>query len=547
MNSDEQILVTTHVSRDFLQNTAYFSTLPKVIWEYISNSLDNPKDNLPIVVEVQISDSQMVISDNGEGLSFEGLRNFFTMHAENIKRKQGKRVRGRFGTGKCAAFGIANLLTLESTQEGIQNTVRLSRNDIESAKTGEPFPVQQLTKNIKVIEEDGTIVIIDDLNIRVMNQLDKAIAYVERHLSRYRQRATVTINGHICSFVEPLCSKKYSFSPPENVAEHIGNVELNVKISPTPLDKDNRGIDILSQGIWHETTLAGLENREFSNFLFGEIDVPILEEREWTIPPFDNTRNNMLNPQNPVVVTLLGWISEELEKVRLELVEEDKRRKASLESKKLRKEAKKIAEILNNDFNKMMEDFELAKLLTSKRGRTRIAADPSSILAILPGGGNEETSLQKAGQPHGDGTKGINPPGPGEEPRNGPSVINGEDKGSKREASQNGKRQRKGIFSIEYRNESAESHRSRYESDTRTIIVNLDHPQIASAYKSGNNNVESKSFREISYEVAGVEYALALPYERIRVDEFYDAAEALLDTRDTINRISRKFAEVLSQ
>ncbi len=116
-----------------------------------------------------------------------------------------------------------------------------------------------------------------------------------------------------------------------------------------------------------------MENKEFSNFLFGEIDVPILEDKEWAIPPFDNTRNNMLNPQNPVVVTLLGWISEELEKVRLDLVDEDKKRKASLEAKKLRKEAKKIAEILNTDFNKMMEDFELAKQLTAKRGRTRIA------------------------------------------------------------------------------------------------------------------------------------------------------------------------------
>ncbi|NHJ33688.1 MAG: ATP-binding protein, partial [Asgard group archaeon] len=91
MNSQNKILVTSHVSRDFLQNAAYFSTLSKVIWEYVSNSLDNAKENKPLEVVVDISKNTIVINDNGIGMSREGLKNFFTMHGENIKRKTGKK------------------------------------------------------------------------------------------------------------------------------------------------------------------------------------------------------------------------------------------------------------------------------------------------------------------------------------------------------------------------------------------------------------------------------------------------------------------------
>ena len=48
----------------------------------------------------------------------------------------------------------------------------------------------------------------------------------------------------------------------------------------------------------------------------------------------------------------------------------------------------------------------------------------------------------------------------------------------------------------------------------------------------------------MSYEVAAVEYALALPFEKMKIDNLYDAADALYDTREIINRVTRKFAEI---
>ena len=179
MTTQPSIEVTSHVARDFLQNAAYFNTMPKVIWEYVANSLDAAKNNITIVIAVEITSHEVRISDNSRGMSRKELGTFFEMHGENILRKQGRKVRGRFGTGKCAAFGLANSLRIDTIQAGSRNVVELHRKDIERAQNGEPFSVQDIEVNHSTHEDDGTIVIIRELNIKRSN-VDKVISYLER-------------------------------------------------------------------------------------------------------------------------------------------------------------------------------------------------------------------------------------------------------------------------------------------------------------------------------------------------------------------------------
>ena len=155
--SDSQITVTSHVARDFLQNAAYFGTLPKVVWEYVSNSLDNAKEDVPVTVAIDLIPGiprTLQIADDGIGMSHQNIAQFFQMHGENAQRKKGKRVRGRFGTGKSAAFGIANTLTIDTVHNGFRNVVRLTRGAIEGASHGSAFPVEELAKNQKVDPQD---------------------------------------------------------------------------------------------------------------------------------------------------------------------------------------------------------------------------------------------------------------------------------------------------------------------------------------------------------------------------------------------------------
>ena len=136
--------VTSHVSRDLLQNAAYFSTLPKVVAEYVTNAIDSAAPGQAIRCEVTLSPTEVTIADNGSGMSHAELSNFFQMHGENIQRRRGRTVRGKFGTGKSAAFGVANILQVETIKDGKRNIVELHRKDVESARDGHPIPVREL-------------------------------------------------------------------------------------------------------------------------------------------------------------------------------------------------------------------------------------------------------------------------------------------------------------------------------------------------------------------------------------------------------------------
>ena len=543
MSVEQPIEVTTHVSRDFLQNAAYFNTVPKLVWEYVANSLDAANEDQPVYVAVSITSHEITISDNGPGMSRGELNNFFQMHGENIFKKRGKRVRGRFGTGKCAAFGLANVLRVDTTHQGLRNVVELHRQDIEQANHGRPFAVRSMEFDAPTPEDDGTTVTVRELQLR-RPDVDKVIAYVERHLSRYRKRARVTINGHVCQFQEPGFTFSLDVLPPPDVAKHLGNVRLVAKISPKPLDKETRGIDILSHGIWHETTLAGIEERDRANYIFGEIDVPVLEDGTWPIPAFDNTRNNTLNRQNPVVVVLLGWLADELEQIRGKLVAQERESRQSEIAKQLAEEAKRISDIINDDFVRQEMELELKRRVAKRSGGRAVSEMLDEQGHLWPGDGDEPTPWEQTGPPHGEGKRGDTA-GDGEVPRPGPTARPGDEPGARKATTEGHRKRRRGVFTIEYQNAGAANPRSSYEGESKTIFINLDHPQIAGAFDAGGRRVEARQFREITYEVASVEYAIALPFEKLEKDEFYDAGEALFDVKDTIDRVTKALVAVL--
>lgn len=409
--SRKPIEVSSHVSRDLLQNAAFFSTMPKVVWEYVSNSLDNAREGFPVNVVVDLEASQrLVISDDGTGMSRNQLRTFFQMHGVNVKRKRGKRVRGRFGTGKSAAFGIARCLRVDTVQDGKRNIVELRREDIETAKDGEPFPVREISIDEDIAQEDGTRIEISNF-IQPRLDLQKTITYVEKNLARYKGKAKVVINGHECRFREPPSIYEVVRKPPAEVASRIGDVDLTIKVSPIGLSREEYGIDILANGIWHETTLAEVKGDQ-SDRLFGEVEVPILDNEEDEIPAFDSTRNNLLNRANPRVVVLLAWLHDELEEIRKGLVTEEQQRKKSEQAKKLRRHAKALARILNEDFNNLMDELEMARRI---KARKKVSAEEIMVPdgPIIPGDGDSASDFQEAGKEPGEGPRGTGPVPPG--------------------------------------------------------------------------------------------------------------------------------------
>lgn len=547
-----QIVVQSHVSRDFLQNADYFSTMPKVVWEYVSNALDNAAEGRAAVVDVKVTPEGLTVSDNGSGMDRADLLKFFQMHGLNTQRQRGRVVRGRFGTGKSAAFGIARTLRIETRKNGLYNAVQLRRETIEAASDGRPFGVEEIFSDTPTDEEDGTTVMITRLFDRKRLEIDETRRYVERHLGRNRQNHTVLINGHECEYQEPVSIKEFEFEAPKQVSERIGTVDMVVKVSPAPLDAESNGIDVLSHSLWHDTILGDLPRQGSARRLFGEVTCDFLETWEGEPSPFDNTRNNTLNSANPVVATLLGWLSMKLREIVVDLDEEERQRRKTLEARQLDKEAERLGQVLNEDFRELQRQLEKIKIDQQRLPAGENTEGPEPLIgppteptdpegAVLPGSGDVPTELQQGGPPHGKGTR-SSEAAPGEVPRPGSSILPGEQTGTHRK--QRSRRRPSRTFSIEFVNETSERHRSHYDREMRTIYVNLDHPQLAAA-RSIHPDIDSSGFRQVAYEVAFVEYALALMTEQAHRDETIEPHDILYDVRNTVNRVAARIPELL--
>ena len=113
MSAQRQLKVTSHVGRDLLASAASFKSEAAVVWEYVVNSLQYVDPGASPRVQVNIGTPAVQgisISDNGRGMTATDLQHFFRMHGENQSELAGPAGRGKFGTGKSAAFGIASTL-----------------------------------------------------------------------------------------------------------------------------------------------------------------------------------------------------------------------------------------------------------------------------------------------------------------------------------------------------------------------------------------------------------------------------------------------------
>jgi hypothetical protein len=534
--------VTTHVGRDVLAQAAQFKTEAASVWEYVVNSLQYVSPGVEPKVEVTVTRHSIMISDNGEGMDEERLRHFFTMHGENLERRAGRIGRGKWGTGKSAAFGIANVLSVDTVCNKVRNVIDLNREAIEES-SGESIPLDWKVQNAQVDAPNGTVVTISDV---LLPRVDKAaiIEYIERNLSAFRGRSPiVAVNAHVCEYHEPPIQKTYAFLPSEKQAEVLGQIELTIKASKTPLREWEQGVAVLAgPGNLVAIERGGIGHKEFGNYLFGEVDVPALETHPTSLEPFDGSRSLTLNPKHPVVAVLVGFIGSKVEQVRQELMDEHKTAREEEEARRLAKQADALADILNDDFRSQINRLRDIRAATSRPGSAAAthgtAAQGGNEADFWIQGLDEPGDIDTDTGPHersvgGKGRPAPNVPKVGTPSADGQSVLS--------PAGETGNRPRpRGGFTVDFRNLGPDEDRSLYDATSMTIIINLDHPVVAAALS--RDGIENISFRRLSYEIAFSEYAIALSYEMVNRDPAMPADDVLYDIRATLKRITRAAA-----
>ena len=519
----EPLALVTHVGRDVLANAAHFATVPKAVYEYVSNSIDAAPPGRPCSVRVSVVTAgprrRIEIADDASGMSREQLRTFFTMHGENAWRRAGRKVRGRFGTGKIAAFGRADRLRVDTVQAGRRNVAELTREDLDAVGAGEPVRVRELVVDEPTGARDGTLVVLADLHRGTRVDQGDIVRYLQRQLGRHLVMHRVLVEGERVPYVEPPVDAEHRFESPEALSALAGAIELVVKVAARPLTEEENGVAILSNGYLNAMTLAGLEGKPEAQYLFGEVEVSALDDDSAEIPAFLSTRDLTLNPWNPIVAELVPWIRSCLESVRRELVRRAGERRRAAEQQELERLGSELSTLLDGIYR-----GERVRLVAAAPA----PVEQRPVEPVQP----EPTPLPRERRPRSDRglLRGPRPPRELAPPQAAPveaalPAFDGVRQG--------------GAFRVAFRHGGEASPRAFFVAEERGIVINLDHPEAAASLANGGPT--SPFFAHYCMRSTLEEFTLVMVGEL----GYPDAPEIAREIRDRSDRYSRTFAPAI--
>ena len=545
------LVIRTHVGRDVLQSAQLFRTPEAAIWEYVVNSLQYRDPAVTPQVEVILDAKRhlVIVEDNGVGMDFDGLTHFFTMHGENQERRKGMPGRGKFGTGKSAAFGIGTELEVDTVRDGVRQVVRVTRAGIEAA-AGDVIPVEFVERDQKAAGvANGTVITIRGVTAKLSRE--PVVSLIERHLATFRNSApVVTVDGRICEIpVIATAGEPRSFAPPSEVIKQlVGDITLSVRVSRTPLGADGRGIAVtVGEGNLVALETAGVDAKEFGDRLFGEVDCPRLEDPSFEpTSAFGNNRDLRLNPSHPVAAALTAFIGSSLEQVRQTLVAEHRASREDAAAKRIRATTDEISKVLNEDLQAQRE--RITGAMANVRQRSKMNAEASGS-EVDENGFAVDMDGQLPGEKIGVLGQNVNLPEPGPdvphvpvdphpEPGDKNSSAAGRPDASGEEhvtpAGGGGSARPRGGLNVTTDNLGADFDRMHWDKESRTIIINLDHPVVTGARTVNDGDL---TFRRLMYEIAFTSYAVALADLALERDEAMTGSDATFEVRSALRRV----------
>lgn len=538
--SQNNLFFKSNTARSILGAAKLFKHTHLVVWEYVTNEIDYRDKNVKPKVNVNFEKDKITISGNGSGMDISGLNNFFTMHGENQERKKGIKIRGLNGTGKSAAFAIGERFKISTIRNKKLFVIELSKKEIKKyINSGKDIPLDQyMNINGKRINEpNGTTIEISNLFLK--DSKKNTIEFIEKHLGSYRKDAEIWVDDHLCVYKEPPSEKSYRIKT-YNTHPELGDIELTIKVAKEPLDQDKIGIRIHSNTVLMEQTLCGAEGKEMSNFIFGDIDCPKLDDDNDDISASTMARDLKLHPNNPTVKSLFSFIGPNVEKVRKELVEENNKKKQTEKAKKFQKLEDELQKKINSHFQKYKDKIRM-RVNRISDGNTGVAQafnsnldTPNGFLSIgdeLEAIINYENNI-------------LNFPDKNQlvsKKRNKNDLIeNKKEKKRAKKVNGEGKNKSSGgsSFKVEYRENGKEASRAKFIQDSNTVFINTDHPYIKEIEKESKE--DNTLFKKITYDIAFTEYAFGLTnllwqkrYFKENVDEY------LSEAREIVNDLSK--------
>ncbi len=159
--------VDTRLAKLLSEN--YRST-EKALKELVDNAWDADAETILVTLPPPMSNSPIIIEDNGSGMTHEELLREYLNIASDRRKRRGDRtpikkrkVKGKKGIGKFAGLMTANNMTLETWARGQKCSFSLNTNDFDNAEDIEQLPIE-LTVHEWAPQEHGTKITLSNLH-----------------------------------------------------------------------------------------------------------------------------------------------------------------------------------------------------------------------------------------------------------------------------------------------------------------------------------------------------------------------------------------------
>ncbi len=305
-----------------------YSQLPNAIAELIANGYDACASEVFIHLFDNENDKKIIVSDNGDGMTFEEVNSKFLVIGRN-RREEGDNISscgriatGKKGLGKLAFFGIGETITIKTCKEGKKTTFILDWNELTHT-SGEPYKPKYTIENCNK-DEKGTTIILSKLKRKSgfdIHSLSKSLA----KLFNFPDDFIVFLQLNDSEIIEITNKLKYEGIQEEfewklpdwlkekgiSDYENYENIKGKIITTEKPLKPGLRGITLFANGrmVNKAEFFGSSESSHFFSYTTGWLDIDFVDNWEQDVI---STNRQSLDWENPKTNELRNFLTKVL-------------------------------------------------------------------------------------------------------------------------------------------------------------------------------------------------------------------------------------------
>lgn len=322
--SDDKLFMTFEANTIQHLGVKMYSTMPPALAELIANAYDA----CATVVNIRLYDQEekvVIVEDNGCGMSFEEINNYFLRIGRNRREEQqhsqcGRIPTGKKGLGKLALFGIGDKINIRTFKDGECVSFDLDWYEILHTKGRDYEPAFEQLKNKESKRGRGTTITLTNLKRKTGFPIQDYADNIAK-LFNFQDNFIIYISLNDGEPIKIDNKTKYQKVDPEfewNIQEIIktnekvysnkDNIQGLIITTEKPLKANLRGVTLFANGrmVNYPEFFSPSESSHFYSYTIGWLNVDFIDNWEEDVI---STNRQSIDWENPKTSDLRDYLA----------------------------------------------------------------------------------------------------------------------------------------------------------------------------------------------------------------------------------------------